>query len=212
MSKKQVIRINENQLKQIVTESVKKVLNELDWKTYMNAGKKRLAQKGEKFERGFDLLRHAEKQFNKDYGYNVEDDPKYDHIEWFDKPEQQGLTRTYGQVAGKYDHNPKNVRMQARTDVSKPKSPFVGKHNTLVYDPQSKKSDVPGWLWSNDNSTPNVENNHYYKGLGINKDEEPLLASLIKYNHDRAKEELDAYENGDYEYIKGKGWVRKPKN
>ena len=35
---KNIIRITENELKQIVTESVKKVLTELDWRTYDSAG------------------------------------------------------------------------------------------------------------------------------------------------------------------------------
>ncbi len=37
MNKKQTIRLNESQLKRIVSESVKQFLNELDWKTYANA-------------------------------------------------------------------------------------------------------------------------------------------------------------------------------
>jgi hypothetical protein len=42
MNKKQVIRINESQLKRIVSESVKKVLNEIDWTTAAKASDKRM--------------------------------------------------------------------------------------------------------------------------------------------------------------------------
>lgn len=37
MKKKQTIRLNESQLHRVIKESVKQVLNELDWKTYANA-------------------------------------------------------------------------------------------------------------------------------------------------------------------------------
>lgn len=39
------IKITENELKQIVTESVKKVLTELDWRTYASAGEKAAKQR-----------------------------------------------------------------------------------------------------------------------------------------------------------------------
>ena len=39
---RRTIRLNESELKQMIAESIKKTLNELDWKTYMNAGKKDL--------------------------------------------------------------------------------------------------------------------------------------------------------------------------
>lgn len=39
------IRLTESKLKQIVEESVKNILTELDWKTYANAAKKRAQQK-----------------------------------------------------------------------------------------------------------------------------------------------------------------------
>lgn len=40
--KKNIVKLTESELKQIITESVKKVISELDWKTYQNAAKKRL--------------------------------------------------------------------------------------------------------------------------------------------------------------------------
>ena len=40
------IRLTESKLKQIVEESVKNILTELDWKTYANAAKKKGSTKG----------------------------------------------------------------------------------------------------------------------------------------------------------------------
>lgn len=42
--KKQIIRLTEEDLHNIISESVKKVITELDWKTYMNASKGRKKQ------------------------------------------------------------------------------------------------------------------------------------------------------------------------
>lgn len=42
--KKNIVKLTESELKQIITESVKKVISELDWKTYMNAARKRKEQ------------------------------------------------------------------------------------------------------------------------------------------------------------------------
>ena len=41
------IRLTENKLRQIVNESIKNILTELDWKTYMNASRKRKEQADE---------------------------------------------------------------------------------------------------------------------------------------------------------------------
>ena len=44
MNNKKLIRITESDLHRIVRESVNNVLTELDWKTYMNAARKRYIQ------------------------------------------------------------------------------------------------------------------------------------------------------------------------
>lgn len=39
-SKKKTVRLTESQLKRVISESVKQVISELDWKTYRNAAEK----------------------------------------------------------------------------------------------------------------------------------------------------------------------------
>lgn len=46
MNKKYTIRLTESELKQIISESVKGILSELDWQTYNNAARKRFQQAG----------------------------------------------------------------------------------------------------------------------------------------------------------------------
>ena len=71
---KQVIKINESQIRKIVAESVRNVLSEIDWKTYANAAKKRLQQykdsgrqDNEKFDKYWELQKAANQAFDDDY-------------------------------------------------------------------------------------------------------------------------------------------------
>ena len=45
--KKNIVKLNENTLRQIVAESVKNVLSEIDWKTYRNAQEKNYEKENE---------------------------------------------------------------------------------------------------------------------------------------------------------------------
>ena len=128
-------------------------------------------------------------------------------IEWFDNPEEQGITRTYGSVVGQYDGRPQNIRMQSETDVSTPNS---GRrtYKTLTSDP--KRGTFMTGVGSNDPMSYDLED-MFFGGYGIDKEKEPLLADMIKQNHYKAKDEIRRYENGNYEYTKGKGWHLKDK-
>ena len=61
-NKRNTIRLNESQLHNMISESVKQVLTELDWKTYANAAKKAY-EKGR--DSGWDFSRAAERELNK---------------------------------------------------------------------------------------------------------------------------------------------------
>lgn len=77
------VRLTESQLHSVIEESVKRMLSELDWKTYANAAKKRHDQyerlSKQPYMRNFasdyadkshELLKHAEKAFNQKHGKN----------------------------------------------------------------------------------------------------------------------------------------------
>lgn len=94
---KKIIRLTESDLHNIVKESVNRALNEMDWKTYMNASRKRKLQGDElrtKYHKtilggrnGYDdkadeLEKHAQTMFNKKHGkdgypYQWEGSPDY---------------------------------------------------------------------------------------------------------------------------------------
>lgn len=63
------IRLTESKLKQIVAESVKNILTELDWKTYASAAKKdRDPNRAKKFRE------KAAENFNQEFEYNGDDE------------------------------------------------------------------------------------------------------------------------------------------
>lgn len=66
------VKLTENKLKQIVAESVKKVLNEMDWQTYMNAARKRKEQG--KMNNAQDLENMSNQRFNQKHGRNYNGD------------------------------------------------------------------------------------------------------------------------------------------
>ena len=61
---KQVIRITEGELKRIINESVNTILNEVNWKTLINA-----ADKDKDPERARRFRNYAVDTFNKEFGY-----------------------------------------------------------------------------------------------------------------------------------------------
>lgn len=67
-TKKNTIRLTENELKNIITESVKNIISELDWKTYANAARKASEQGNDK-ERSYRFANAASDAFNKEFGY-----------------------------------------------------------------------------------------------------------------------------------------------
>lgn len=64
---KKIIKLSENDLHNIITESVKRVLNELDSKTYLNAAKK--ARDRYQFKRFNNLENYADDVFHNETGY-----------------------------------------------------------------------------------------------------------------------------------------------
>ena len=67
------VRLTEGQLHNVIRESVSQILNELDWKTYDNAARKRRMQIGMNFNKDYEdrkilpLKRAAADAYNKKY-------------------------------------------------------------------------------------------------------------------------------------------------
>lgn len=108
MSKK-IVRLNESQLIEIISESVQKVLNELDWKTYQNA-----ANKDYNPMRAREFSQAALDKFNSEYAY---DDKNGNTVSLspYDK------TNNYLRIDSKYSPNS-----------------TLGKQDTLFHSPSTK--------------------------------------------------------------------------
>lgn len=81
--KKQVIRLTEQDLHNIITESVKQALNELDWKTYANAARKQNSIMYDKYSRDGDSEKDV---YKRAYG-----SPEYKRKEDFEKKRDQAF-------------------------------------------------------------------------------------------------------------------------
>lgn len=68
---KRTVRLTESELKNIITESVKNIISELDHKTLKNAARKAL-ERGE-VERAYNFDTAAVDAFNRDFGYDGKD-------------------------------------------------------------------------------------------------------------------------------------------
>lgn len=178
--KKQTIRLNESQLKQIVSESIKTILNELDWKTYANAAKKRLQQyrdnptDKEKFDKYYELQKHANDVFDDEFVGSY----KYDTLG--DK------------FKGK--HSPK---FDAKFHLNKTDRMPYGAINGY-----NKGGDK---LFSTEKGT-------YHSSNGITSPGRFFRDKDVADAYTKANDELWDYDNDNYEYIKGKGWVKKGKD
>jgi hypothetical protein len=67
---KKIIRLTESDLHNIIKESVNNILSELDWKTYMNAARKRREQTP--LSGGRELANYAKEQFRKQHGVDTQ--------------------------------------------------------------------------------------------------------------------------------------------
>ena len=166
--------INEAQLKAIVAESVKRVLGEMDWKTYQWAADERKRRNDdvfanrenspyyEKYKKTLPFLRHKDSQraaadaFNKEYGM---DDLTYD---------------------GKGGVDYRTVRMDDYDGI------VDGEYSYFTPDGRCVTHDI---AWGRYN-------------LGTKDD-------ITRNAYQRANDEVNNYRNGNYTYVKGKGWELK---
>ena len=80
---KKIVRLTEGSFRNIIKETVRKAINELDWRTYASASKKsinRAVTRGgtmNDYKRGLDFSAASEDAFDRDYGYVNKDDGEY---------------------------------------------------------------------------------------------------------------------------------------
>ena len=187
---KNIVRLTENQLKAMVTESVRKALNEIDWKTYANAAKKRLQQYKdsdrkdmEKFDKFYDLNKMANERFSDEYIGNMKYDTFGDKMKGkrspkFDAHIDTGKTdrMPYGTVRGTNKSGDEIFSTEKGTyhsskGITSPKKFF---RDNDVADKYEKANDE---LW-------NYDNGQYYYDNGW-KLKESRLHQIVSESIDR---------------------------
>lgn len=183
--------ITESQLRNIIAESVKNVLSELDWKTYANAGKK--AGKGGDISAQRELSPNGTpSQWFKDAVKSRERANKF-----YDKAKEE-FNKTHGYKNGRrYDDDYSEVELGGDFTASEEFGPHARGFKSKGYgEPYKYEYGRKYDGYAGQDMTPE----EFFDG---NSD-----ASNAYHN---AEEEWNNYKKGNYDYDDEKGWYLKDK-
>ena len=207
-NRKKIVHLTEGQLHNVIKESVKQVLSELDWKTYMNAARKSY-EPGPKYQtygtingysnrnaRSRKFVKAAEDALNRDFGY-----------------EKEYNSGNKGKLRFSTPHNLSDTEYDDRMgrEATK-KAHFVA---SKTYADGGRLTDVGprgGWGY-NDHSFVEYDNPDSPWGVSYDSDKYLPKSDIYKGDRrfrdaiDRGERELNDYHNSNYEYEpNGRGW------
>ena len=197
-----------NNLKKIIQESVRQTINELDWKTYANAAKKRLQQyrddptQKDKWNSFYDLEQMANKRFDDEYVGNMKYDtfgdkwrgkhsPKFDSRFSLSRTDRMpyGAINGYNKGGGKIFSTEKDTYHANNGGITNPSRFFRDKE---VADKFRRANDE---LWDYDQG-----NYEYVNGEGWRLKEAKRIRNIVKETLNRVlKESYDSYEYDNVE-------------
>lgn len=213
---KRTVRLTESDLHNIIKESVNNILSELDWKTYQSASDKSLSRAGSELnqqnidydkvqkylKRAKDFDDEATFQFNKDYDYN-------------DKGRNNEYYKTTLDDFDYLDDNYHNFRKFVFSNWGKSLDELSREEYIRYKQYYLNALGITSKLKSN-----NYDETYDYILYNMSPsryiqygDEDALkFASdeVLNAAH-KGNKELKDYTNRNYEYQKGKGWVKKQK-
>lgn len=179
---KNIVKLTESELKQIITESVKKIISELDWKTYQNAAKKDYNPK-----RAREFAQAARDTFNKDYEYS-DDNGNYVGMNksgLYDKDNTLSINSSYDKPS-KYGNN--NVRFSSKSANGDDKDNWYSMKYDNTYGHVEKPTTTDKRharkIQKAYDEFENYRNGNakYNKGEGWNKPEQNDFHSFIDFN------------------------------
>ena len=185
-------RVTENELKEMLRESVKKVLSELDWRTYASAAKKNdiwrqnnPKHRANQWNRSGDFSIAARKEFDKSHGLEGQ----------YDGEPYGGEKGTINYNIYSRDNDVSGSRVHDFGD----KNPHGLKHN--VYHMSKKYGKNGGYgrtrMWDFAHETTPEE---FYGDKEMAK----------KFRD--AEKDVEDFESGRTRYVKGKGWSNESKS
>lgn len=193
-----VIRLTEDKLYECIEESVRNVLSELDWKTYMNYSKGRRAQGNLKKAREGEEW--ARKNFNDKHFPNHEDGHEY---------AQNGNSNDYIQNdMGVVDMNSYGAQMnlhQSRNGFNTPIKDRYDNHEIQRFGGYANKKDGD---YSVSHNISNFGDDGLFHGYSNEEGSMPKRRSSSQFadRYNRASKDLRNYYSGQSKYIRGKGW------
>ena len=178
-------KLDENKLRRVIKESVKKVISELDWKTYANAANKSL-------ERG-NTSYWKDKGENPNSAIGKAVDAR-GRAQRFGNAAKNAFNRDYGYQNGEiWDDDFSDVRLGGDFDASEEFGPHVVGRKDKGYGNPAKFE--RGW---DDNKMRHSTPEDFF---GDNVD--------AAQSYRNADAELRNYYKGNYRYSKGDGWKLK---
>ncbi len=181
------VKLSESQLCDVIKESVKQVLSELDWKTYANATKKAIAKR----DKRVNLFQDAEdKEFNKKYGFDDHDernDADYywtsDHSYRMKNGEPTYRQKRYAAGKGSTDDTVKFNGFGYKHNYYDPKYPMGVETQPYYfhYYDKAKKGDEDFSNYAKGNY--DYDNEHGWHLKDEKKLEESIKRSIRKYLH-----------------------------
>lgn len=182
---RKLVRLTEGDLHRIIENSVKQALNELDWKTYANAGNK--AMKGGSISAQRELDPTATPPSLLDRAVSA----KHRANRFFNKATNQ-FNQDYGHKNGhSWDDDYSSVDMGGDFNSGEEFSPHARGYQKNDFGSTEKYEH--GWKDYGGEMTPE----EFFK--------DPQQADRYR----KADAELKNYKRGNYEYQKGKGWKLK---
>lgn len=189
---KQIIRLTESDLHRVIKESVKQVLSELDYRTYLSAHKKALEQGDEDRASHFGVA--ARNAFNREYGYGLENIPYGDADDNGIFPEKATDVYAGAQVytPDEQDDNAIGGASSFMTTSGKAKDKQRPNKNYTIQDIHIT-NDKSGKLKQGDST-----GNFITKGFTLNP--------ALKYKQMKGDKSVRDYLSGKTKYIKGQGY------
>jgi hypothetical protein len=230
---KKIIRLTESDLHNIVKESVNKILSEMDWKTYMNAARKRKKQADDdripfSYERNSyddkadELEKHAQKMFSMKHGKNGED-----HNYEGESPSFMGRN-SINPYEGDYNFAIKNKPSAVWKDDTPFEDGGAGDGSDVELRKYRYGNGFPhrefgkvhddtldhyhNWAWTKDVNRKHTmkydKDGEHYDPYNSSVGNEISLSNDKDYNarQDAMSKDMLDYYTGKSKYTKGKGW------
>ena len=185
---KQTIHLKESELHNIICESIKEIISELDWKTYANAAKKRQAQGN--FQSADSLRQQMVNSFNNKYATS---DSEYDNYNGISTNKSASFQMDNGSMG-----YPGSLKFTSQINQSNGEIPQYIDRNYRTGLEKDMYNQLPSQgQWYGQNGMTDDDKN---------TKQQPSWSSKVRDKAMQGVYDTDRYHNGQAKYVKGQGW------